>query len=156
MKRFQNNYLSGESVKAINWLTKFPLRSNQTSCGRHFNSGISPSCVLHNASNTGSSKLLQQRANETAVAFASDATSSCARNLVISSTLRQGCMSNLGGVSVSAHQTRGNPRFWINADIAEVQSFGLSGLGWLWSQETKAGRPEDVEVWSTEEAQTDS
>ena len=53
---------------------------------------MSRRCVSHNASSKGSSKILQQHANETAVAFASDATSSCARSLKISSTLRQGCI----------------------------------------------------------------
>ena len=65
---------------------------SQISGGKHLSSGASSFWVSHNTSNTGFSKLLQQHANATAVAFASDATSSHAKSRRISSTLRQGCI----------------------------------------------------------------
>ena len=77
-------------MNAFSRLAKVPPSSFQTSRGKHLSSGVSWYCVSHNASNTGSSKLLQQHANATAVALASDTTSSHARSLRISSTSRQG------------------------------------------------------------------
>ena len=95
LKAFQTKQLSASEINSTARLTKPPLLSSQASCGIHLSSGVSRSCVSHNASNTGSSKLLQQHANATAVAFASEATSSHARSLRISSTLRQECILNL-------------------------------------------------------------
>jgi hypothetical protein len=64
------------------------VSSPQTSLGKDLSSGGSRSCVSHNVSSAGSSKLLQEHAKATAVAFASDPTSSHARSLRISSTWR--------------------------------------------------------------------
>jgi len=64
----------------------------QTSRGKVLSNGRSSAWVSHNVSDTGSSKLLRQQANETAVALALDAISSPAMSLTISSTLRQGCI----------------------------------------------------------------
>ena len=75
----------------MNALTLYPP-SLQTSPGKHLNSGVNRACVAHNASNAGSSRLLQQHAKETAAAFPPELTSSRAISLRISSTLRQGCI----------------------------------------------------------------
>ena len=72
--------------------------SPQTSPGKHPNNLDRLSCVAHNVSNTGSSKLLQQHAKQTAVASLSEVTSSQAMNLTISSTLRQWCIEPRGCV----------------------------------------------------------
>ena len=82
--------------------------SFQTSPGRDLSNTSSPCCSAHNTSNTGSSKLLQQHANETAIPFASDATSSHARSLRISSTLRHGCILGLKDAFAHASKTRSN------------------------------------------------
>ena len=62
------------------------LRGNLSNC---LSNGPCPS---HNASNTGSSRFLQQHARLTAVPLPPDPTSSQAMSLTISSTLRQGCI----------------------------------------------------------------
>jgi len=72
-------------------LTMHPS-STQTSPGKDLSNGCSRFCSAHNASNAGSSKLLQQQAKATAVPFPPDPTSSQAMRLKISSTLRQGCI----------------------------------------------------------------
>jgi hypothetical protein len=70
--------------------------SFQTSLSNDLSNGSSPFCASHNASNTGSSKLLQQRASATAVAWAFEEMSSHTINLMISSTLRHGCIESRG------------------------------------------------------------
>jgi len=78
-------------------LTLYPP-SFQTSPGRDLSNGRSVSCPAHNASNSGSSKLLEQHARLTAVLPPPDATSSRATSLKISSTLRQACVGSGGCV----------------------------------------------------------
>jgi hypothetical protein len=68
------------------------LSPSQTSPGKDLSNGSSRACVSHNASNTGSSKLLQQHAKASVVARSPDATSSQTISLRISSTLRHGCI----------------------------------------------------------------
>lgn len=76
-------------------LTYFAL---QTPSGKQSSIGYNETCVAHNTSNTGSSKLLQQHARLTAVAFHGNTVSSRATNLTISATLRHVCIKSRGGV----------------------------------------------------------
>ena len=68
------------------------LPSFQISLRSELSNVNSLSCVPHNVSSTGSSKLLQQHAKLTALPFPLDATSSWPITLTISSTLRQACI----------------------------------------------------------------
>jgi hypothetical protein len=91
-ERLSNQIVKGRGKNnVVDALTVHPS-SCQTSPGNNSSNGSSPSCIAHNASNTGSSNLLRQHASPTAVAFPLDATSSLAMNLTISSTLRQECI----------------------------------------------------------------
>jgi len=79
LKDFQIKRLSSEKTTTTND-SKGSLPSFQISWGKHLSSGVSRSCVPHNASKMGSQKPLRQHANATAVTFASDAMSSHARS----------------------------------------------------------------------------
>ena len=103
-KDFREQKLDEESMRVTNELTRASSSAFQTSCGRHFSNGVSLSCLRHSASNTGSPKSLQQHANETAVALAPDSTSLRATSLVVSLTLRQGCISIQDGTLAKYHQ----------------------------------------------------
>lgn len=92
LKDFQNR--EGKT-HVVGPLTMNPPPS-QTSPGNDLNNGSNLFWVPHKASNTGSSRLLQQHANATDVAFPPDATSSPATSLTISSTQRQGCIGSRG------------------------------------------------------------
>ena len=80
-----------EKPYLVGVLTVHP-QSLQTSLGRDLSNGANRSCVSHNVSNTGSSKILRQHARSTAASFSPDVISSQAMSLKISSTLRQGCI----------------------------------------------------------------
>lgn len=88
-------------------LTRGLCSSSQTPTGKVSSNGFSRSCVLHNVSKIGSSRVLQQHANATAVAFHPETTSSRARSLTISSTLRQGCMGSRRAFSPDIVSTAG-------------------------------------------------
>jgi hypothetical protein len=79
-------------VDAVNGLTSVPSPSFQISRGKDMNNKSGSSCFDHNASSAGSSNFLQQHAKATAVASASNTTSSSAISLRISPALRHGCM----------------------------------------------------------------
>ena len=91
MKDFSIKWLRGEKTRGVGTLTVYPP-SFQTSAGKESSNGSSPPWVSYNASNTESSKPLQQHARATAVALAPDPTSLQTMSLRISSTLRQGCI----------------------------------------------------------------
>ena len=91
LKDFQTNQLWEVKMYRVGVLT-LHSSSFQTSLGKDLSNGRSCSWVSHSVSDTGSSKLLRQRANATAVALALDAASSEAMSLTISSTLRQACI----------------------------------------------------------------
>lgn len=89
-------------------LTKLFASTFQTYGGKVLSSGSNRSCDSHNMHSTGSSKPLQQHANETTVAFTSDTISSCTSFLRISFTLRHGCMLNLKVLSAHGLESCSN------------------------------------------------
>ena len=94
LKDFRSRWLRKRKTRVIGALTVY-LPSFQTSPGKDLSNRSTLSWVSHNTSNAGSSKVLQQQAKATAVAFASDPTSSRTRSLRISSTLRHTCIGSI-------------------------------------------------------------
>ena len=90
-KDFQIGSLRVGKQDHVDALAVYPP-SFQTSPGKtaSLSNGGSSSCVVYNASNTGSSKPSQQHAKPMAVHLPLDTTSSRAISLKISPTLRQG------------------------------------------------------------------
>jgi len=83
-----------EKRHVVDALTLYPP-SFQISPGRDSSNRDKEYCFAHNVSNTGSSRLLQQRARLTADPIPLDATSSWAISLTISSMLRQVCIGSI-------------------------------------------------------------
>ena len=77
--------------------------SFRTSPGKDLNNVRSLSCVVHDESNTGSSKLLQQHVRLMAVAFPPDITSSWAMSLTMSLEGTLGCVSMVHGLNYNSH-----------------------------------------------------
>ena len=99
-------------------LTVNLLGGFHTSLGKDASNGNSSFWASHNVSNTGSSKLLWQRASAAAVALASDATSSWATSLTISSTLRQGCIVAIRRVQYCTDGARNERQLTANVNVA--------------------------------------
>ena len=118
------------------------LRSFQTSPGKDLSNGRSLFCVFHSTSNPGSSKLLQQHAKATAVAFAFDPTSSYAISLRISSTLRHGCIDSGERVQPMCQRRAETWRLTVNdvsgMDFECARSPELSAASWgVWVDRDK-------------------
>jgi hypothetical protein len=94
---------------------------SQTSPGKDLSNGISRSCVSHNASSAGSSKLLQQRARAMVAACPVDAASLQAMSLRISSTLRHECIETKRCVNLHI----GGAGNFFNSRVLDVNVFGV-------------------------------
>ena len=90
-KTFQTRSFNIARVRIVRGLTVHSY-SFQTSSGKVLSNGSSVPWTCHNMSNIGSSRLLQQHARATDVAFPPDSTSLRAISLTTSSMQRQGCI----------------------------------------------------------------